>query len=208
MRLKHQLAIGMLLAAFAISPQAAKAAFIPIPIGTGEKIMNVNDLSGVAGAEELDGFKLGYKCSYFALLWCPLFHWDGSYCMYKGDRYRSIGKDATSFAAVLGIPAARVKRPIMYWMPWGWFILGPVLFLFIASKFADSGTATANAQTAAAAQALLQDSKFRQALEVASSEGHFDINAGIDYLRSQGLSLQDAQQKMGIIVSAIANANT
>lgn len=109
--------------------------------GEGEKIYKVCDLPDDAQlALTANGLPLGsavgYKLNTFQLFWMPVAQWNGQFVFYKGDMYSDLksGVSLRDLANVFGLKPSAIKKPIWAYFPWGWLVLGPIIFIWFASK--------------------------------------------------------------------------
>ncbi|MCI0152267.1 hypothetical protein KNO81_41435 [Paraburkholderia sediminicola] len=67
--------IAILLAMGLFAPLVAHAK-VPLLFSTGDELFEVGPLPGGLAVQYPNGFKLGYKCSRFALFWTDVWTWD------------------------------------------------------------------------------------------------------------------------------------
>lgn len=134
--------VGAIVIVLCVVAFPQKASAIPIVFGHGAKIYKVCDIPdetqlafNISGGVPL-GSSLGYKCKVFQVFWMPLAMWDGEYCIYKDDTYLSLKSNFADSSEDIGISKAKIHRPFWSYIPWGWLVVGPIILLWLASKFA------------------------------------------------------------------------
>ena len=154
--------------------------------------------------EELrsEGLSIGYKFWYGGLFWIDFLTSDGTFCLFKGDRFQSITE-----AQAEELAGEDLSPPFLYSWPLGWLIVGAIAVLFGASKFlarsklkvgspdviearriVDSTVASANATTEAERTA-------------ANEKG---VAAGVAHLVNRGMTKEAAQASLQAAMQADA----
>jgi hypothetical protein len=173
--------------------------------GQGDKIYKVCELPDEAQlALTANGLPLGsavgYKLSTHQLFWMPVAQWDGQFVFYKGDRYAELkaGVSLRDSADDFGLTRSAIKKPIWAYFPWGWLVLGPIIFIWFASKLDGR-------KERAFMKAIQGDVRYMKALEILSGnpteEGK---QQAIAYLCEQGIAEDKAEQTLARVVQHVA----
>jgi hypothetical protein len=116
------------IACFLLSASEADACVV---ITWGDTINHVGNVPP-QNRQNLGATKVGYKYSYFGVFWLDLWTWDGTYCIYDENRYRPIQPE--NAARLIGMKQSDLSAPLLYHVPLGWFILGPLILLGIITR--------------------------------------------------------------------------
>lgn len=124
------LGVGVIALGLIMDPAHAQAGWTLI--GSGETIAEMSEITDPAPYAEagLQNATLGYKYSYFAIAFVPLFTGDGGYVVFDPETDRHIEIDAATVLELTGESADDIGAPLTYHVPWGWFLLGPLLAMF------------------------------------------------------------------------------
>lgn len=194
-----------LMACAFLSPSEAKAFFVT----WGETISHVADVPAQnrqRGAAD----KVGYKFYYWGVLWLDLWTSDGTFCLYEGKQYRPISQaDAARF---LGKPAGELHKPLLYRVPLGWLVFGPLLALGTLAHVIE--------KRRAGILPLFQDPRYQKALEIVQAEyakppaapapaderWRAAFEAGVRHLEGEGVARGEAERHLASMVNALTKA--
>ena len=124
--------VGIVVGCALLSPGIASAKRGIVLITRGETITPLGTAS-VKGPNPNGVVSVGYKYEYFGVFWVDFWTWDGTHCVYEGDRYAPI--TAAQAAEFMGVPESSMSPPIMYRIPLGWMIIGGLLLAWVAYLF-------------------------------------------------------------------------
>lgn len=129
------LALGLIAAAlFLLAPTDAHARRgLPlVVINTGDAIYEIGDLPAeLAKDPELAGWKLGYKCQHFGVLWADIACWDKQLVAFKDDTYSDLPPDVRQQLEAAHPWSATRRNP---WNKFGIFAMVGVAGLAFAVK--------------------------------------------------------------------------
>jgi hypothetical protein len=203
-----------------LSPSEASAGVVLITWGD-----TVSHLGNVSPQiqETLPARKVGFKSSSWGLFWIDLWTWGGEYCVYDGQRYWRIPR--AEAARLLGKPESELGMPLLYRVPLGWLILGPLMVVWILAVALEKRKRTGIGQ-------LFQDPNYQCALGIiheqygkhaANMPGAADqeseerikvareekfrtaFEAGVQHLVDVGIARKEAERNLTLMVQALAN---
>jgi len=187
----------------------------------GETISHIDDVKtperGRFGAN-----KVGYKSGYFGVFWIDLWTWGGEYCLYEGDRYRTISPSEA--ARLVRKKESELGIPFLYQVPLGWLIFGPPIIV-VAIVAALKQVAALKNGDGNDVTLLFQDTRYRRALEIldehpadqpapappsdasgshdSASENtrfHSAFEAGVRHLIASGIPREEAERNLAIMI--------
>lgn len=171
--------------------------------GWGDIIYKVADVPDSTPREKIGnnmpmGVDVGYKQTHFHLLWMPLAQWDGQFVLYKGNQYWEFPRVWTHSAVVAdwGLKSDAINKPFLAYVPWGWYVVGPIgIFFWWMGQSAEK----TERRTVAAAR---NDPRFRNALAILSQNpGGVGLQQAVAYLCEQGVPEDTALKLLARIQS-------
>lgn len=107
---------------FVLLPSLAHAK-IPIPINTGNEIFEVAPLPAplTEGNPQLAGWKLGYMCDRFGVLWADAWTWNCKMVAYDGDNTYSDLPEEIRVKFESEYPMSKAKRG--FWNHYGMIVI-------------------------------------------------------------------------------------
>lgn len=118
----------------AVTPSSAEAKGLLI-INTGDEIFDAAELPEALQSPEVDGWRLGWMCSRFGVLWADVWTWDCRLVAYQGDNYSDLPPDLQAQLEEAH-PKSSANRGL--WNRFGIFaLLGVVAVLGIAGARGD-----------------------------------------------------------------------
>ncbi len=212
-----RLAFFAMLAFLNLPAESSAAKLLLITRGDGFSDLGPNQ--GKALPQELMGFKVGYKYSYFGLFWVDVWRGSGEYCLYREKEFIPITK--AQAAEHLGVSENEVKEPFFYDLPPGLIVIAALVVLGIGMKIHDN-VKKRNVM------ALVTDPRYSQALDIFREKIQENetakaaalekneaapalvdpMSAAVDHLVSTGIERSEAEQKFGTVLSyAMQRAN-
>jgi hypothetical protein len=142
------------------SPSSASAKLFLITHG--DTIKNLGSVNHPGMQEELRKLgkstqSVGFKYSYFGIFWIDFWTWGGEYCLYQGNQYHPIPKEAA--AQCLGKSVGELSTPFWYTFPPGLVIIGAIVLIAIPCVM------IANAKQRRV-KALFNDDRYLKAMEL------------------------------------------
>lgn len=141
-----------------------------------------------------EGLSIGYKFWYGGLFWIDFLTSDGTFCLFKGDRFQPITE-----AQAEELAGEDLASPFLYRWPLGWLIVGVLLVLLAASKLLSGAKAKAGSSDLLDAMRVVEST-------IASANATTDgertaaiekgIAAGVAHLENRGMSKEAAQASL------------
>jgi len=210
---------AVLMAYAFLSPSKASAGAVLVTWG--DTISHVGEVSP-QNRQNLGVNKVGYKWGYWGVFWIDLWTHSGTYCVYEGKRYNPI--QPAEAARLLGKSENELSTPFLYRVPLGWLIFGPLLVIGIIG-------AAVNKETSNEIGPVFQDPRYQTALNVVSEQyaqqsavitpaqgaesqttaddgSRFQVafEAGVQYLIGVGVSREEAERNLAMMVQVLAQA--
>jgi len=165
--------------------------------------------------------KVGYLHQGFGVFFCDIWTWGGEYCLYDDDNNVWALQEPEA-AELLGIAESDLAPPMLYRFPPGLLLIGVLVAGYVAYKqFAPSREKKL--------KKIADDARYHKALEVmnahyeqqeaanaeqpeqdelpdfeANDESGFE--KGVEYLVSQGIERQEAEENLALLVTALASS--
>lgn len=211
----------VVLGAFFALPGEAEARRGIMLITHGDAVKHVGDVPAEVQSElrkeTKTETKVGYCHQQFGVFWLEIWTWGGYYCLYDDDN-NVWELEPAQAAAILDMPQNKLGKPFLYTFPPGLMIIVALVGLWAVVTLREKSN---QKKVVAEINELLSDTRYKRALEMLkehaekepaaegaetpASEDDGGFEEAVQYLVSQGIRRDEAEQNLAKLIAVLAS---